>query len=171
MIFSGLPTIPRKLKQCDACILRKHSKQPLQDSTSIACRKLGLIHSDLCGPMPVPSTNGNKYIMSFIDDYTRMCWVYLLRDKSLALEIFNNFHVWILNETQSHIDTLCTDNGGEYTSSEFENCLRQHGIQHQTTVPYNHQQNDVAKRMNGTLLNMVRSMMFPKNKIKIDVLG
>jgi hypothetical protein len=45
---SDLPTIPRKLKQCDACILGKHSKQPFHDSTSRACRKLELIHSDLC---------------------------------------------------------------------------------------------------------------------------
>ena len=50
---SGLPTIPRKLKQCDACILGNHSKQFFYDSTSRACRKLGLIHSYLCGPMLV----------------------------------------------------------------------------------------------------------------------
>ena len=37
----GFPTIPRKLKQCDACILRKHIKQPFHDSTSRACRKIG----------------------------------------------------------------------------------------------------------------------------------
>ena len=33
----------------------------------------------------------------------------------------------------------------------------------QTTVPYNPQQNGVAKRMNITIMNMVRSMMFFKN--------
>jgi hypothetical protein len=65
---SGLPTIPRKLKQCDAYILGKHNKQPFHDSTSRAYRKLELIHSDLCGPMHVPSTNKKKYIMTFIDD-------------------------------------------------------------------------------------------------------
>jgi hypothetical protein len=48
--------------------------------------------------MLVPYTNGNKYIMSFIDDYTRMCLVYLLKDKSQAFETFKNFHVWIQNE-------------------------------------------------------------------------
>jgi len=69
---AGLPTIPRKLKQCDACILGKHSKQSFHDSHSRARRKLELIHSDLCGPMPISSANGNKYIMTFIDDYTRM---------------------------------------------------------------------------------------------------
>jgi hypothetical protein len=124
---SGFPTIPRNLKQCDACILGKHRKQPFHDSTSRACRKLGLIHSDLCGPMPVPSANGNKYIMSFIDDYTRMCWVYLLKDKSQAFETFKKFHVWIQNEAQSHIGSLHTDNGREYTSNEFENYLSNMG--------------------------------------------
>jgi hypothetical protein len=35
----------------------------------------------LCGPMLVPSANGNKYMMTFIDDYTRMCWVYMLKEQ------------------------------------------------------------------------------------------
>jgi hypothetical protein len=85
---SGLLSTPRKLNQCDVCILGKHRKQPFHDSTSKACRKLELIHYDFCGPMHVPSANGNKYITSFIDDYTMMCWVYLLKDKSLSFEIF-----------------------------------------------------------------------------------
>jgi transposase InsO family protein len=156
----GLPTIPRKWKKCDACIL---GKQPFHASTSRACRKLGLVHFDLCGPMHVPSANGNKHFMSFIYDYTRTCWVYLLKYKSQAFETFKKFHVWIQNEEQSHIGTLCTDNAREYTSNEFENYLRQHGIQHQTAVPYNPQQNGVAERKNRTLLNMVCSMMLFKN--------
>jgi hypothetical protein len=44
--------------------------------------------------------------MTFIDDYTRMCWVYLLKDKSQAFETFKNFHVWIQNEAQSCIGSL-----------------------------------------------------------------
>ena len=48
--------------------------------------------------MHVPSTNGNKYIMNFIDDYTGMCWVYLLKDKSQDFETFKVFHVCIQNE-------------------------------------------------------------------------
>jgi hypothetical protein len=93
-----MPTIPRKLKQCDACILGKHNKQPFHNSTSRACRRLELIHSYLCDPMSIPFANGNKYIMSFINDYTRMCWVYLLKNKSQDFETFKFFHVWIQNE-------------------------------------------------------------------------
>ena len=106
--------------------------------------------------MPVPSTNGNKYIMTFIDHCTRMCWVCLLKYKPQAFETFKKFHVWIENEAQSRISTLHTDNGGEYTSNEFH--LHQHGNKHQTIVPYNPRRNVVVERM-----NMVRSMLFFKN--------
>ena len=101
--------------------------------------------------------------MNFIDDFTRMCWVYLLKAKSQAFDTFRNFHLWIKNEAQLNIGTLRTDNGGEYTSQDFEKYLQENGIKHQTIVPYNPQQNGVAERMNRTLLNMVRSMMFFKN--------
>eukprot|EP00253_Pinus_taeda_P009682 PITA_09682 len=92
---TGLPTIPRKLKQCDVCILVKHNKQSFHDSHSREHRKLELIHSDLCAPMPVPSANGDKYMMTFIDDYTRTCSVYLLKNKYDAFKTFKNFHAWI----------------------------------------------------------------------------
>jgi hypothetical protein len=88
---SSLCTIPMKLKQHDACILGKHRKQPFHDSTTRACRKIELIHYDLCGPMHIHSTNGNRYIMTFIYDYTRMCLVYLLKDKSQVFETLKNF--------------------------------------------------------------------------------
>jgi hypothetical protein len=88
----------RNLRQCDVCILGKHSKHPSNDSTSRSCRKIELVHFDLCGSIPFPSTNDNKYIMSFIDDYMRMCWVYLLKYKSQDFETLKKFHVWIQNE-------------------------------------------------------------------------
>jgi transposase InsO family protein len=154
--FSSFLTIPRNLQQCEACILGKQNKQPFHDSTSRENRKIELIHYDLCGPMLVLSTCGNRYIMTFIDDYTRMCWVNLLKHKSQSFENFG------LKMKLNLIGTLCTDNGGAYTSNEFEIYLCQHRIKHQTTIPYNPQQNDVAERMNMTLLNMVCSMLFFK---------
>jgi hypothetical protein len=107
---SGLPTIPRNLKKCDACILGNHRKQPFHDSTSRVSSKLGLIHYDPCGPMPVPFANGNRYIMNFIYDYTKMCWVYSLKDNSQDFETFKNFHSKII------IGSLHTDNVGFPTS-------------------------------------------------------
>ena len=59
--------------------------------------------------MPIVSDNGNKYIMTFIYDYVRMCWVNLLKSKPQYFETFNNFHVWIQNETQLQIGSLHTN--------------------------------------------------------------
>ena len=91
----GLPTIPKEKNKCDACILGKHSKLPFHESNFRASRKLELVHSDLCGPMPTPSANGNKYFMTFVDDYSRMCWIYCLKTKSEAFQTFKDFHALI----------------------------------------------------------------------------
>ena len=113
--------------------------------------------------MHVTYSNGNKYLMIFVDDYTRMCWVYLSKKKFKVYETFKSFQVWIENEAQSCIGALHTDNGKEYASNDFENYVHQHGIMHQTIVPYNPHQNDVVEIMNNTLLNMVHSLLFFKN--------
>ena len=61
--------------------------------------------------MPITSLSGNKYLMTSINDYTKMCWVYLLKQKSKAFKTFKNFHLWVENEAHSHIGTLSNDNG------------------------------------------------------------
>ena len=66
----------------------------IYDSSSGASIKIELIHYDFCVLVLVPSINGNKYLMYFIDDYTNMCRVYLLKlDKSRAFEKFKSFHM------------------------------------------------------------------------------
>ena len=93
-------------------------------------------------------------MMTFLDNFTRMCWVYLLKAKSQAFDTFKKFHLWIKNEAQLNSGTLRTDNGGEYTSQDFEKYLQENGIKHQTIVPYNPHQNGVEENLNRTLLNM-----------------
>ena len=57
------------------------------------------------------------------------------------------------------LKVLRTDNGGEYTSTEFQNYLKKEGIRHELTVPKTPEQNGVAERMNRTLIEAVRSML------------
>lgn len=61
--------------------------------------------------------------------------------------------------TVHNIKTLCTDNGGEYTSREFEDYLKREGIRHEYTVSKTPEQNGVAERMNQTLVDTVRAML------------
>ncbi|MCO5581848.1 hypothetical protein L7F22_035737 [Adiantum nelumboides] len=55
--------------------------------------------------------------------------------------------------------TLCSDQGGEYMSHEFNAFLARRGIKHQCTVPYTPQQNGVAERKNRSLTEMARCMV------------
>ncbi|CAL9244194.1 unnamed protein product, partial [Arabidopsis halleri] len=79
----GLPKFKVEAEKCESCILSKHSRDPFSKESETRARvKLELIHSDLCGPMQNLSINGNRYILTFIDDATRMVWVYFPRAKS-----------------------------------------------------------------------------------------
>jgi len=49
---------------------------------------------------------------------------------------FRTFKAMVENQLGKSIKCFRSDNGGEYTSNEFELFLKEHGIIHQTTVPY-----------------------------------
>lgn len=47
-----------------------------------ASHKLELVHTDVCGPMRTPSLDNSKYFILFIDNLSRMTWVYFLKERS-----------------------------------------------------------------------------------------
>ena len=47
-----------------------------------------LIHTDICGPFPTASWNGQQYFITFIDDYSRYGYLYLIHEKSQSLDVF-----------------------------------------------------------------------------------
>jgi hypothetical protein len=127
MVF-GMPVLPRVTPPCQACILGKHHRSVIpKKSLTPTTRPLELIHSDLCGPLPTASLTGSRYILTFIDDFSRRSWVYFLKRKDETLGIFQQYKKIVENETQTTISCLCTDRGGEYTSSEFQAYLKAHG--------------------------------------------
>ncbi|GAA0166566.1 hypothetical protein LIER_21692 [Lithospermum erythrorhizon] len=103
--------------------------------------------------MRVLSLGGVRYFMSFIDDYSRRCWVYPIKRKT---DVFEIFKVRLELEFGKKIKCLRTDNGGEYTSSEF---CKYAGIKRQYTTTCTLQQNGVTERMNRTLLERTRAML------------
>ena len=59
---------------------------------------LELIHTDICGPFPTPSWNGQQYFIPFIDDYSRYDYLYLIHEKSQSLDVFKNFKAEVENQ-------------------------------------------------------------------------
>ncbi|MCO5603740.1 hypothetical protein L7F22_057892 [Adiantum nelumboides] len=149
---------------CEGCVLGKmHRFAFSQDGFVRATRKLQLVHSDVCGPMRTPSVGNSLYFVTFIDDFSRFCWVYPLKAKSDVFAIFQHYVSMVENETGCKVQTLRTDRGGEYMSGAFKDFLGKKGIKHQCTLPYTPQQNGVAERKNRSLMEMARCMLKAKS--------
>ncbi|GJT36028.1 retrovirus-related pol polyprotein from transposon TNT 1-94 [Tanacetum coccineum] len=110
-------------------------------------------------PKSTPSRGGKNYYITFIDDCSKFCYVYLINTKDEALNMFKTYKAEVENQLDKKIKILRFDRGGEYESNNFSEFCSMFGILHQTTAPYTPQQNGVAERKNRTLKNMMNSML------------
>ena len=145
---------------CEGCLMGKQHRLPFPtDGRTRATRIGGIIHGDVCGPMPVPSLGGSRYFVTFRDDFTGYGVVNFMKCKSEAFTHLKNFVALVKTKTGRPIETLRSDNGGEYTSNELEAWLKSEGIRHETCVPKTPEQNGVAERYNRTITESMRSML------------
>ena len=84
-----------------------------------ASNKLQLVHADICGPINPISSSNKRYILSFIDDFSRKIWLYFLNEKSETFSHFKRFKVLVEKEAGESIRCLRTDRGGEFTSKNL----------------------------------------------------
>ena len=75
---------------------------------------LELSHTDICGPFPIASWNGQRYFITFIDDYSRYGYLYLIHEKSQALDVFNSFKAEVELQLGKKIKAVKSDRGDEY---------------------------------------------------------
>ena len=107
---------------------------------------LQLVHSDVWGPTRETSHGGNRYYVSFIDDYSRKTWVYFMKNKSNVFYYFNIFRSQVENEVNIQIKMTRSDGGGEYFSNEFSNFFIENRIIRQFICKYTPQHNSVVER-------------------------
>ncbi|KAG7302210.1 hypothetical protein JYU34_013686 [Plutella xylostella] len=146
--------------KCISCIEAKQTRQSFPSEGSRATELLEVIHSDVCGPMQTASLGGARYFVTFIDDLSRKVFVYPIKSKAEVLEKFNEFKNLVENELNKKIKKLRTDNGKEYINRNFDSYLKKSGILHQTTVPYTPEQNGLSERMNRTIIEKSKCMLF-----------
>ena len=101
---------------CKGCVRGNNIKNPFSKSETKTKSTLELIHNDVCGLMLSTSLSGYEYYVTFIDDYSRKTWIYFLKNKSEVFGKFKEFKVLIENILEKRIETMRSDNGGEYTS-------------------------------------------------------
>lgn len=167
-LVRGFPKLNASSKICTSCMVRKQHREAIpKKSIWRAKQQLQLIHSDIYGPTS-PESHGNKrYILTFIDDFSRKIWVYFLNEKSETFTIFKEFKTMTEKETSLALCCLRTDRGGESNSNEFSNFYKAQGIKRQLTTTYTPQQNGVIERKNRTIMNMVRCILEEKRLPKM----
>ena len=81
--------VNEEMFKCETCIQAKSYRAlvplNLNKSNNIP---FSLIHSDVWGPAPYFDRSGIKWFVTFIDDYTRMTWLYLMKHKNEVFHIF-----------------------------------------------------------------------------------
>jgi Integrase core domain len=112
------------------------------------------------------SLNEYKSFITFIDDYSRYAYVYLISEKTEALDKFKIFKAEVENQHNLKIKVVRLDRGGEYYGRHtnlgqcpglFALFLQENGIVHQFSMSGDPRQNRVDEKRNYTLMDMVRS--------------
>ena len=74
------------------------------------------------------SMSQDKYALTFIDDFSRYCWVYFLKNKSEVFDLFNVFRDLVENQFGKKLKILISENGGEYVKFDFIQYCKDAGI-------------------------------------------
>jgi transposase InsO family protein len=111
------------------------------------------------GPSPITTASGHRWFVIFVDDCTRMTWLYLLKHKDEVFSVFKSFHIMVQTQFSAKIQVLRSDNGGEYVNQQFQAYFQNHGLLHETSCAQTPQQNGLAERKNRHILETARALL------------
>jgi Integrase core domain len=100
--------------------LGRHTKLPFKLSNCNSNEHFALVHSDVWGHAPIDFYNGYKYFVIFIDDFSKVIWLYLMKNKSKVLSHFQEFSNFVENQFNYKIKTFRTDNGTKFVNKNFQ---------------------------------------------------
>jgi transposase InsO family protein len=137
----------------------KHHRDPFPaKALHRATRLLECIHSNL-HKVPVPTASGYRYWITFINNWSRYGWIWLLKKKSDAFEAFKAFKAHVELQFGAKIACLHDDKGGEYIGHLWDAFFAEHGIRREHTVEGMLQQGGIAECRNRTLEEHVVAML------------
>ncbi|CAI7864626.1 unnamed protein product [Closterium sp. NIES-53] len=153
----------------DFPVLRLHSDREtrplLVASRSASCGALQTLHMDVWGPARVRGQGHERYFLLVVDDFSRYTSVFPLRRKNEVTEVLID---WIcvarlqLRErfgSDFPVLRLHSDRGGEFSSDLLRAFYRVEGIRQTFTLPASPQQNGIAERRIGMVMDVARTSM------------
>ena len=101
-----------------------------------------------------------KYFVTFVDNFSRVTWLCLIKSRFELFSYFSVFYAEIQTQFHVSIQTLRSDNAKEYLSEPFQSFMLQHRILHQTSCVDTPSQNGVVERKNKHLLETSHALLF-----------
>jgi hypothetical protein len=152
---------------CEACVKAKSHVIPVAKKSLTKYTIPGeLVVSDVLGPTRTRSLQGNTYYVSFTDAATRYARIYFMSHKNEAFSKYKFFEALVKTQHDQPIKTIQFDNGTEYVNKEFKDYMTSKGTVYRVTAPYTPQQNGIAERLNRTLMEKARAMIYEAGKPK-----
>ena len=160
-LVNGMKLTNKKKLPCETCLKAKMTQPVCKKPDARATAPFELVHTDLCGPVNIPSKEGLRYVINFVDDFTGLTNVYFLKDKTGTVEATKRYIADISkhDERDFIIKRLRSDNGTEYTSKKFEQLMIDNHIFHEHSCAYAPHQNGTAERSWRTLFDTARCLM------------
>ncbi|GAB2280939.1 hypothetical protein Dimus_039437 [Dionaea muscipula] len=152
---------------CESCQFAKHHRVTyLPRSDPRASAPFEMVHSDIWGSCPVQSRAGFRYFVTFVNDYSRMTWLYLLRSRDELFSVFSAFYTEIHTQFSILIRMLRSNNAREYFS-QFTAFMTQHDIIRQSSCPDTPPSKWGCKAQESSFVGSVTSSCVPVRVSKI----
>ncbi|KAJ9515051.1 hypothetical protein QJQ45_012571 [Haematococcus lacustris] len=147
---------------CPGCAMGKQHRRvhfDLSTNAQPVTSALGLVHMDVCGPMPHVGRDGSRYIATFLDEHTGLSVIQLLPSKDQVPAAIQRVITELETQSGHRCKALRSDNGSEYSNKTIRDWCSSKGIQQQFSAPYCPEQNGKAERLNRTIMQATRSML------------
>ncbi|CAI7890959.1 unnamed protein product [Closterium sp. NIES-53] len=170
LLVSGLPRSlpplpPSPAPPCLPCVEGRQRAAPHSSSFPPTTAPLQTLHMDVWGPARVSGQGRERYFLLVVDDYTRYTTVFPLRSKGEVSAVLNPWIRTVRLQLRERFGQdlpvlrLHSDRGGEFSSDLLRDFCRGEGITQSFTLPDSPQQNGIAKRRIGLVMEVARTSM------------
>lgn len=165
-IVEGLPNLENVHLTCEYCIENKLNRLPFKNNRYHAKYVGEIIHSDV-KYSDVVGPNSENYFVTFIDDYSKLAMVYIIKTKADVLKCLMSYVNFVETNTGNKVKELKCDSGTEYLNQGMKDFAAEKGFRIRPSPAYCHQLNGVAERYNRTIMERARCLRREANLPKI----
>ena len=144
---------------CNGCKLAKFSTLLFNQNIFVSFSPFNLIYFDIWGLSPITIKEESWYYVSFVDDHTRCCWVYLMKHRFEFFKIYTIFRAFVKTQYSVIIKCFRCTLEEEYTSNKFYELLALDGTIHKTLCIDTPKKNRVAERKYRHIVETAHSLL------------